>query len=160
MWLSNSNATATEGLLWWPVWNLGPVCGLCQCPLTLGRVVVNVGAYFAERKLGFQGSKENFTVWPSRNPYGSIREERSKKWLKGQVIHASMLTVSALVWGSPSQLRKCSLNHTAERDENKILQTFLSEQISILGVPSVATTPVNGGDNFWESDRIKDYTGW
>lgn len=130
MWLSNSNATATEGLLWWPVWNLGPVCGLCQCPLTLGRVVVNVGAYFAERKLGFQGSKENFTVWPSRNPYGSIREERSKKWVKGQVIHASTLTVSALVWGSLLQLRKSSLNHTAERDEKKFCRhSFQSKSL-------------------------------
>lgn len=128
--------------------------------IDFGTSVVNVGAYFAKRKLGFQGSKEKFTVWPSRNPYGSIREERSKKWVKGQVIHASTLTVSALVWGFPSQLRKHALNHTAERDENKNLRTFLSEQISVLGVPSVATVPVNGGDNFWESDRIKDYTGW
>lgn len=87
------DAITTEDLFWWPVWNLSPVWGLCQCPLTLGQVVVKVGAYFEKRTLGFQGRKEKFLGWPSRNPYGSIREELSKKWVKGQVIHASKLTV-------------------------------------------------------------------
>lgn len=41
-----------------------------------------------------------------RNPYGSIRDKMSKKWVKGQEIHAPKMAVSALGCSFHLQLKK------------------------------------------------------